>query len=31
VYYQPVDPNAGLVVAGALLGGAIAWHIVNGY
>ena len=31
VYYQRVDPNAGLVVAGALIGGAIAWHIVNSY
>ena len=31
VYYQPVDPNAGLVIAGALIGGAVAWHIVNGH
>jgi hypothetical protein len=31
VYYQPIDPNAGLVIAGALVGGAIAWHIVNGH
>jgi hypothetical protein len=30
-YYQPVDPNAGLVIAGALIGGAVAWHIVNGH
>ena len=31
VYYQPIDPNAGLVIAGALIGGAVAWHIVNGH
>jgi hypothetical protein len=31
VYYQPVNPNAGLVIAGALIGGAVAWHIVNGH
>ena len=31
VVYQPIDPNAGLVIAGALIGGAVAWHIVNGH
>ena len=31
VYYQPLDPNAGLVIAGALIGGAVAWHIVNSH
>jgi hypothetical protein len=31
VYYQPIDPNAGLVIAGALIGGAVAWHIVNSH
>ena len=31
VYYGPIDPNAGLVIAGALIGGAVAWHIVNGH